>query len=491
MKLALTRAMLLKPDMLLLDEPTNHLDQFAVKWLVDYLKGLTRTTCLIVSHDTKFLDAVCTNITHYENMKLKFYRGNLSDFVKQKPEAKQYYELTNENISFQFPEPGPLEGVKSLTKAVLKMKNCYFQYPTATRAQLVDVSIQVSMASRVAIAGVNGAGKSTLIKILVGELEPNSGIIERHPNVRVAYVAQHAFHHIESHLDKTPVEYIMWRYRGGFDKEQISKDALTLTPEELEAIRQKAKENKYMVIEEILSRRTGKRENEYECKSESEITQWFAKNELLQMGYEKLVKEFDEKLAMENMLGQRKLTTGEIQKHLDNFGVEPQFAQHSKIGMLSGGQKVKIVLGACMWNLPHVIILDEPTNFLDRDALGALTGAIKTFKGGLLLISHNEEFYKEICPEKWLLESGNLAVFGSEWMEEVEKARKKAEKDKQKTLNLDAAEDKYDSLGNKIEVVPEKKELNRADKKRLLKQKKDMEKQGLDTYEIDVLLESC
>jgi elongation factor 3 len=374
MKLALTRAMLLNPDMLLLDEPTNHLDQFAVKWLVDYLKSLTKTTCLIVSHDTRFLDAVCTNITHYENMKLKFYSGNLSDFVKQKPEAKQYYELTNVNVSFSFPEPGPLEGVKSLTKSVLKMKGCYFQYPTALKPQLIDVSIQVSLASRVAIVGVNGAGKSTLIKILVGEIEPDSGIIERHPNVRVAYVAQHAFHHIEHHLDKTPVEYIMWRYRGGYDKEQTNKDSLTLTEEELVEIRRKAKENKYLVIDEILARRTGKRENEYECKSESEITQWFVKSELITMGYDKMVKEFDEKLAMENMLGQRKLTTGEIQKHLDNFGLEPQFAQHSKIGMLSGGQKVKIVLGACMWNLPHVVILDEPTNFLDRDFSGQCTG---------------------------------------------------------------------------------------------------------------------
>lgn len=488
MKLALTRAMLLNPDMLLLDEPTNHLDQFAIKWLVDYLKSLTKTTCLIVSHDTRFLDAVCTNITHYENLKLKFYSGNLSDFVKQKPEAKQYYELTNVNVSFQFPEPGVLEGVKSLTKSVLKMKNCYFQYPSAPKPQLTDVSIQVSMASRVAIVGVNGAGKSTLIKILVGELEPNSGIIERHPNVRVAYVAQHAFHHIENHLDKTPVEYIMWRYRGGYDKEQINKDSLTLTEEELAEIRRKAKENKQLVIDELISRRTGKRENEYECKTESEITQWLTKTELITMGYDKMMKEFDEKLAMENMLGQRKLTTGEIQKHLDNFGLEPQFAQHSKIGMLSGGQKVKIVLGACMWNLPHVVILDEPTNFLDRDSLGALTGAIKTFKGGLLLISHNEEFYKEICPEKWLLDSGNLSVFGSEWMEEVEKARKKAEKENAKKLKFDEEEEKFDSLGNKIEVVKQKKELSRSDKKTLLKKKKEMEKQGLDTYEIDELL---
>lgn len=80
MKLALSRAMLLNPDMLLLDEPTNHLDQFAVKWLTEYIQNLKTCTCLLVSHDTKFLDAVCTNIIHYENLKLKSYRGNLVSF---------------------------------------------------------------------------------------------------------------------------------------------------------------------------------------------------------------------------------------------------------------------------------------------------------------------------------------------------------------------------------------------------------------------------
>jgi len=67
--------------MLLLDEPTNHLDQFAVKWLTEYIQNLTTCTCLLVSHDTKFLDAVCTNIIHYENLKLKSYRGNLVNIL--------------------------------------------------------------------------------------------------------------------------------------------------------------------------------------------------------------------------------------------------------------------------------------------------------------------------------------------------------------------------------------------------------------------------
>ena len=488
MKLALSRAMLLEPDMLLLDEPTNHLDQFAVKWLTEYIQKLQKCTCLVVSHDTTFLDNVCTNIIHYENLKLKSYKGNLSDFVKQKPEAKAYYELSSDTTSFSFPDPGPLEGVKSLTKAVLKTKGIHFQYPVAPLPQLIDVSIQCSLASRVAVVGVNGAGKSTLVKLMVGELEPDQGTIEKHPNLRVAYVAQHAFAHIEDHLEKTPVEYVMWRYRGGIDKEMTQKDSVVMTDEEVKAIRKKAKEEQTGIVEEVKARRTGKREHEYEVIWEGigREDSWHSRTELLQMGYKKMLDEKDEQIAMESMLGQRKLTTGEIQKHFDGFGLEPEFAQHTRMNALSGGQKVKVVLGAGLWNLPHIVILDEPTNFLDRDSLGALATAIKEFKGGIFMISHNAEFYEALCPEKWILESGRLTVMGAEWMEEVEKARKKAEKLAKKTLNFDKAnaEAKVDASGNIIEEnkIDNTKDMSDKDKKKeiknIQKQIKDGRKSG-------------
>merc|ERR1711871_180824 len=489
MKLALSRAMLLSPQMLLLDEPTNHLDQFAVKWLTDYIQNLKKCTCLIVSHDTGFLDNVCTNIIHYENLKLKSYRGNLSAFVKQKPEAKAYYELSSDLVAFSFPEPGPLEGVKSLTKAVLKTKGVHFQYPTAPRPQLIDVSIQCSLASRVAVVGVNGAGKSTLVKLMVGELEPDQGTTEKHPNLRVAYVAQHAFAHIEDHPEKTPIEYVMWRYRGGQDKEMTKKDSVSLTDEEMKAIRQKAKEEKTGIIEEIKGRRTGKREHEYEViwEGQGREDSWHTRTELLEMGYKKLLDEKDQQIAAESLLGQRKLTTGEIQKHLDCFGLEPAFAEHTRMGALSGGQKVKVVLGAGLWNLPHLVILDEPTNFLDRDSLGALACAIKEFKGGIFMISHNAEFYEALCPEKWILESGRLTVMGAEWMEEVEKARKKAEKLAKRELNLEQGEEQKDALGNSI-AKAEKVELSKSERKKLEKQRKQMVKNGEDTWEIDNML---
>ena len=164
------------------------------------------------------------------------------------------------------------------------------------------------------MVGVNGAGKSTLVKLMVGELEPDQGTVERHPNLRVAYVAQHAFAHIEDHLDKTPIEYIMWRYRGGVDKESVQKDSVIMTKEEMEAVRKKAKEEQLGIVEEIKARRTGKREHEYEViwEGQGREDSWHTRTELLQMGYKKMVDEKDQQIAAESMLGQRKLTTGAV-----------------------------------------------------------------------------------------------------------------------------------------------------------------------------------
>jgi elongation factor 3 len=485
-------AKLAADPLILMDEPTNHIDALSIIWLKNYIKTTKNTTFLIISHDIKFMDEICTNIIHYETLKLKVYRGNVTEFVKQKPEAIFYFQTTSQDVlSFSIPDPGPLEGVKSLTKSVLSMKNCYFQYTNSPKPQLIDITVQVSQAARIIIAGVNGAGKSTLVKILVGELEPNQGVIDRHPNLRVAYIPQNISACLEEHKQLTPIEYVMWRYRLGSDREQANKNTLTLSDDEINAIREKAKLNKTFVIKELGSRRTGKREHEYEAKSEgiTELTQWFTKSELIEMGYEKMVKEFDERLAMESMMGQRKLTTGEIQKHMNSFGLEPEIAQHTKINALSSGQKMRCYLAAATFYLPHVVIFDEPTNFLDRESTNALSDAIKNFKGGVLVISHNDDFYNAITREKWLLENGKMTVFGDNMIEALEKERKKQEKENAKKLKFNEEEEKVDSLGNKILTAPkEVKELSRDEKKKLMKQKKQMEKDGQDTYDIDVLL---
>merc|ERR1711985_48476 len=94
--------------------------------------------------------------------------------------------------------------------------------------------------------------------------------------------------------------------------------------------------------------------------------------------------------------------------HLVDFGLEVEAASHTTIQSLSGGQKVKVVLGASMWLNPHILILDEPTNYLDRDGLGALTLAIQDYGGGVIIISHNREFANAVATEKWIMKAGNL-----------------------------------------------------------------------------------
>merc|ERR1712138_96088 len=98
--------------------------------------------------------------------------------------------------------------------------------------------------------------------------------------------------------------------------------------------------------------------------------------------------------------------------HLGNFGVDPESASHTQINQLSGGMKVKVVLAAAMWQNPHILILDEPTNYLDREGLGALTIAIQEFGGGVIIISHNREIADTVSNEKWVMDKGRLRQEG-------------------------------------------------------------------------------
>lgn len=411
MKLALARAMLQRADILLLDEPTNHLDVINVAWVKSYINSLKNVTAIMVSHDSGFLNDCCTDILQIERLKLKHYRGNLNKFIEMHPDARSYFSIKESKLKFKFPQPGPIEGVKSRSKALMKMSHCDFTYPGNTTPTLFDISIQVSMASRVGCVGENGAGKSTMIKVLTGEVVPQTGDVWKHPNARVAYVAQHAFHHIEEHLNKSANEYIRWRYSNGEDKESLVKVSMILTEEEA-ALQKEPFEMNWIdddgkpqkanrVIAELLgSRRESKqKEYEYEVKFRDGSEAYVGLKTLIRRGWEKAAKAIDARIAQRSGLYIRTLSSANVEKHLADCGLAPEFATHYRMGALSGGQKVKVVLAAAMWNQPHILILDEPTNYLDRESLGALAGAIQEYEGGVVIISHNNEFVSTLCPE--------------------------------------------------------------------------------------------
>ena len=413
MKLALARAVFEEPDILLLDEPTNHLDVKNVKWLEDYLIA-SPCTSILVSHDSKFLDHVVQQVIHYERFKLKRYKGNLTEFVKKVPSARSYYELGASEMEFKFPEPGFLEGVKTKAKAIVRVNNMSFQYSGTSKPQVSDITFQCSLGSRIAVIGPNGAGKSTLINVLTGELIPTSGDVYTHENIRIAYIKQHAFAHIDHHLIKTPSEYIQWRFATGEDRETMDRANKIVTDEDENAMLKvyTIDGTKRRVIG-IHSRRKFKNSYEYECsftlgenigqKNEKWTAMmtadnaWIPRTEIL-ASHQKMVAEVDQKEALAS--GQfRPLVRKEIEAHCANFGLDAELVSHSRMRGLSGGQRVKVVLAACSWQRPHLIVLDEPTNYLDRDSLGALSKALKSFEGGVIIITHSAEFTENLTEE--------------------------------------------------------------------------------------------
>merc|ERR1711907_151717 len=159
------------------------------------------------------------------------------------------------------------------------------------------------------------------------------------------------------------------------------------------------------------------------------------------MGYLKMVQREDEKQAAAAGLQTKQLTQPGIEKHLANFGVDAESASHTQINQLSGGMKVKVVLAAAMWQNPHILILDEPTNYLDREGLGALVLAIKDYKGGVLIISHNKEFCDGVAHEKWIMNKGMLRIEGES----------KGDDEEDEVSGNKVQEDIVDASGNKIE----------------------------------------
>merc|ERR1712087_548851 len=273
----------------------------------------------------------------------------------------------------------------------------------------------------------------------------------------------------EKHMQLTPTEYIMWRFAGNDDKESLEFKSTELSVDEEKAratkwcidnttgdVRRctdpkedpkkaKADEAVAVIPDAVMNRRQKKKEKtyEYEVKWQFkpiESNVWVEKEILVKMGYLKLVQREDERQAAMAGLMTKQLTQPSVEKHLGDFGVDPESASHTQISQLSGGTKVKVVLAASMWQNPHVLILDEPTNYLDREGLGALVLAIKDYKGGVLIISHNKEFCDGVATEKWIMQGGRLRIEGESLDNSDDKGDGNAGPD-----------EVYDGAGNKIE----------------------------------------
>ncbi|KAJ2826386.1 ATP-binding cassette, regulator of translational elongation [Coemansia sp. 'formosensis'] len=364
MRLSLARALFCRPDLLLLDEPTNMLDIPAVVWLERYLKTWT-STLLVVSHDREFLDEVATDIVHQHSEQLDQYRGNFQSFwstreERRKNQMREYESQMQQRahlqdfidrwrynanraaqaqmkikilekmpelekpeddkiVTFSFPDP------ESISPPVLYMTDLSFSY-SAERKILDKVNIDMQMDARVAIVGPNGAGKTTLLKLLIGTLDPTSGVVHRHGRLRIAYFSQHHVDQLD--LTLTAVGHLKKMYPGNSDEE--------------------------------------------------------------------------------------------YRRHLGCFGISGMTGLQ-EISTLSGGQKSRVTFAGLAVQQPHFLVLDEPTNHLDMESMDALTTALKQFKGGVVLVSHDERFIDSVCTEMWVCADQKVTKFAGEGIKDYKK----------------------------------------------------------------------
>jgi ATP-binding cassette subfamily F protein 3 len=244
MRLNLARALMHRADLLLLDEPTNHLDLEAILWLEQYLANYPGSL-IIVSHDREFLNACVNRIAHITNRKIDAYGGNYDDFERTRAERLTQHALAlqqqqkkiehMEDFVRRFRAKASkakqaqsrIKALERLTRmapihaadghfelqieapehspdVLLRVKEMSFGYE-ALLFQHVHLILQKG--SRIALLGPNGAGKSTLIKLMIGEIEPTSGILEWTPNIRIGYFAQHQLDNLDSHA--TPLQHMI------------------------------------------------------------------------------------------------------------------------------------------------------------------------------------------------------------------------------------------------------------------------------------------
>ncbi|CAJ1377261.1 unnamed protein product [Effrenium voratum] len=326
-------------------------------------------------------------------------------------------DLEEPGTKLLFPTPGPLTGVKTRGKAILKLHQVCFRYPGAGSA-LRDAELSVSQASRVAVVGPTGSGRSTLLQVLEGRLRPTHGSVLRVLGSRVSYVCKHSLQRFGHHKEATALQYFLWRFADHRDKESVAF-ADELSPEEQARrtvawyldesgmpLRGAGKES--AVPEKICNRRCNGGMMEYEVKWQRKPeTVWLSKDVLMDMGYAKLVQLEDDWQAS-SALATKELTKDNVLKHLRCFMVDAAACQ-MPMGKLNRTLKIRIVLAAALWQHPHILILDELADYLDFEDLEALKFGIDRYAGGVILVTNNDQLCA-MATEKWFMDDGVLHV---------------------------------------------------------------------------------
>jgi len=354
MRLALAQALLMEPDLLLLDEPTNMLDMRAVLWLESRLQNWPNTL-LTVSHDRSYLNSVCTDIIHLSSRTLYYYKGDYDTFEKTRGERHKQ-QLRD------------YEAQKSYRDHIQIFID-RFRY-NANRAAQVQSKIKI------------------LEKLPV--LYPP----EPPEVVKFGFNAP-AEERINGNL--LQMDNVEFRYSStnrqiftGIDLSCDSKSRIAIVGEN--------GAGKSTLLKLLLGRLEPTKG--YVTHNRNCRIAYFAQHH---------IEDFDLSLNPIETLRDFKpgKTAEEYRRILGGFGCTGDVATR-KMNVLSGGQKSRVAFAKLGFAMPHLLVLDEPTNHLDVETVAALAEALKQFKGGVILVSHDERLISVACNEVWNCADGTV-----------------------------------------------------------------------------------
>ncbi|KAH8295760.1 hypothetical protein KR018_007764 [Drosophila ironensis] len=353
MRLALARALFSKPDLLLLDEPTNMLDIKAIIWLETYLQTWP-TTILVVSHDRNFLDTVPTDIIHLHSQELEAYKGNYDQFEKTKTE-----KLKAQRREYE---------AQMAHRAHVQEFIDRFRY-NANRAS--SVQSKIKMLEK--LPELKPVEKDTVVTLKFPDVEPLNPPVMAISEVSFRYNPEDPLPIFKGvNLSATSDSRICIVGENGAGKSTLLK----------------------IIVGQL-----------------STIHGNIVLHRGLRIGYfaQHHVDHLNMNVTCVGVLAE--LYPGkpdeEYRRQLGSFGISGPLALQS-IASLSGGQKSRVALAKMCMAEPNFLVLDEPTNHLDIETIDALGRAINAFKGGVILVSHDERLINVVCKELWVC--GNRTV---------------------------------------------------------------------------------
>ncbi|SDM43984.1 ATP-binding cassette, subfamily F, member 3 [Franzmannia pantelleriensis] len=384
MRVNLARTLFMPSDLLLLDEPTNHLDLDALLWLEQWLTRYPGTL-LLISHDRDFLDAVCDHIVHFDRGRLVLYRGNYSTFERTRAEK----------LALQQAEAAKQQARKEeIERFVARFR------AKATKARQAQSRLKM---------------------------------LERMGDIALAH-ADSPFHFSIPAADKTSHPLLVldearlgYRDDTGHESVQLDDVKVTLLPGSRIGLLGPNGAGKSTLIKSLtgeLAPLAGKR-----VPGEHLAIGYFAQHQL----------EGLDLAATPFMHVQRLSPTAsdqEIRNFLGGFGFKGDDA-FEVAGSFSGGEKARLALALVAWQKPNLLLLDEPTNHLDLEMREALTEALASFEGTVIIVSHDRHLLRATVDEFWRVADHRVEPFDGDledyraWLKaRLEGERREARADK-------------------------------------------------------------